>query len=204
MNLGSWYEIIVEGTPCSLIISWMYRWVNFSKGQFALMGKKWADLVNLSTITYMELYPANVLGSHITKSIEILSCFHSRISKVCSAPNGFWCSIFTFWKTKHLFTNFATSELILGHQKILRDLNTSCLFQGAPWSYSSKLSPKFYLWDHLPQVHIFFCGTFIILHHPEQILSIFPTQSKLWSYGTLDHFVELTRSALLKLLIGLI
>ena len=67
---------MLDGTPCNLTVSLMYREVNFSKENLILMGIKCADLVNLSTTTQIESKPLGVLGSPTTKSMEILSHFH--------------------------------------------------------------------------------------------------------------------------------
>jgi len=32
----------------------MYKWANFSKENLMLIGRKWADFVNLSTMNYLE------------------------------------------------------------------------------------------------------------------------------------------------------
>ena len=111
------------------------------------MGKKWAGLVNLSTITYMALYLVDVLGKLITKSIEMLSHFHSRISNGCNFPNGLWCSIFIFWQIKHLFTKLATSDVMPGHQNIfLRSwyilLMPGCTVNSLLWASSKILSQR--------------------------------------------------------------
>ena len=109
------------------------------------MGKKWVNLVNLSIITHTASYLAGVFGSPITKSIEILSHFYLGISKGYSAPNSFWWSIFTFWQIKHLFTNSAISDFILGYQNIsLRSwyilLIPGCIIKLLLWA-SSKILP---------------------------------------------------------------
>lgn len=64
---------MLEGTPCSLITSLKYNWVNFSNENLTLIGKKCTDFVSLSTITQMESKPLGVLGKPTTKSIEMLS-----------------------------------------------------------------------------------------------------------------------------------
>ena len=38
------------------------------------------------------------------------SHFHLKISKGCSTPEDFWCSILTFWHTKHLLTTSCPSS----------------------------------------------------------------------------------------------
>ncbi|KAJ0512047.1 hypothetical protein HanIR_Chr11g0558861 [Helianthus annuus] len=53
------------------------------------MGKKWADLVSLSTITHIVSFPFLVLGNLVIKSIVTHSHFHSGSSGCCSKPDGF-------------------------------------------------------------------------------------------------------------------
>ena len=49
-------------------------------------GKKWADFVRRSTITQIESYPFEVLGSPTMKSILISSHFHEGIFRGCKGP----------------------------------------------------------------------------------------------------------------------
>ncbi|KAJ0940323.1 hypothetical protein HanRHA438_Chr02g0082071 [Helianthus annuus] len=53
------------------------------------MGRKCADLVNLSTITYIVSFPFLVFGNLVMKSIVTISHFHSGSSGCCSKPDGF-------------------------------------------------------------------------------------------------------------------
>jgi len=75
VNLGSLLDTMLDGTPCNLTISLMYREVNFSKENLILI-IKCVDLVNLSTTTQIKSKPLGVIGSPTTKSMEILSYFH--------------------------------------------------------------------------------------------------------------------------------
>ncbi|MFS7943686.1 hypothetical protein Hanom_Chr06g00503161 [Helianthus anomalus] len=59
------------------------------------MGRKCADLVNLSTITHTVSFPFLVFGNLVMKSIVTISHFHSGSSGCCSKPDGFWCSALT-------------------------------------------------------------------------------------------------------------
>jgi len=62
--------------------------------------------------------PFAVFCKLVTKSIEILSYFHSRILNSCMNPDGFWCSTFDLWQTKQEYTNSTTSFFIPDHQSI--------------------------------------------------------------------------------------
>jgi hypothetical protein len=44
-------------------------------------GMMWADLVKRSTMTHIELYPREVRGKPIMKSMQVFSHFHSGILK---------------------------------------------------------------------------------------------------------------------------
>ena len=78
---------------------------------------KWADLVNLSIITQIESNFPNVFGRPTTKSIVILSHFHSGMGILWSVLLGLWCSYFTCWQFGHLATKSTMSRFILLHQK---------------------------------------------------------------------------------------
>jgi len=60
-----------------------------SKEYRMLMGIKCADFVNLSMITQIESWFVGVFGKLDTKSIAMLSHFHSGTSKDCKNPDGF-------------------------------------------------------------------------------------------------------------------
>ncbi|MFS7962905.1 hypothetical protein Hanom_Chr08g00731971 [Helianthus anomalus] len=87
-NRPSLSEMIERGTPCRATISL----------------KKCADFVRRSTITQIISWPLGVLGSFVTKSIEICSHFHLGISGCCRSPEGFWYSALTLAHVKHLLT----------------------------------------------------------------------------------------------------
>jgi hypothetical protein len=50
------------------------------------MGMKWADLVKQSMVTHIELYPHEVQGKPMMKSMQMFSHFHSVILKGCWFP----------------------------------------------------------------------------------------------------------------------
>ncbi|MFS7957030.1 hypothetical protein Hanom_Chr07g00661581 [Helianthus anomalus] len=78
-----------SGTPCKDTTSSTYSWANFSMLKVSFIGRKWADLVNRSTITQIASFPFLVLGNLVTKSIVMSSHFHTGISNCCSRPEGF-------------------------------------------------------------------------------------------------------------------
>jgi len=82
------------------------------------IAKKCALLVNRSIITQMVSCLLKVRGRWVTKSMEMLSHFHTGISKGCRFPLGFWCSTFAFWQVRQADTNCATSFFIPCHQKV--------------------------------------------------------------------------------------
>ena len=84
VNLGSLSETNDIGTLCNLTISSTYNWANLSNESSLLTGRKCADFVSLSTITHMASCCLQVLGSPITKSIVILSHFHTGIGRAIS------------------------------------------------------------------------------------------------------------------------
>ena len=116
-NLVSLSEIILKGTPCCLNISYMYLFASASVDCPTLKGMKWALLVSQSMITHIALFPLGLLGRPTTKSMVILSHFHSGIGSGCSSPAVLWCSALTCWHTRQRTTNRAISLFIPCHQK---------------------------------------------------------------------------------------
>ena len=104
------------GTPCSDTMCLMYNYAYCATELVVLTGRKYADFVNLSTITHMESYPLCVLGNPTIKSIAIRSHFHSGNGISYNNPVDFWCSIFTYWQVRHEATNLATSFFNPLHQ----------------------------------------------------------------------------------------
>ena len=113
---GSRSDTIDIGTPCNLTISEIYKDANLSKESICCIGKKCADLVSQSTITHTALCFWNIHGNSITKSIIILSYFHSSIFNDCDFSAGAWCSAFTCWHVKYLAMYSTTSFFIVGHR----------------------------------------------------------------------------------------
>jgi len=109
---------MLPGILCNLTISSIYNWANLAIDILRFIAKKWALLVNWSTTTQIASWPLKVHGKWVTKSIAMLSHFHTGISKGCSVPPGLWCSSITFWQVKQVDTNCATSFFISCHQKV--------------------------------------------------------------------------------------
>ena len=76
------------GIPCNRTISLIYSWASLSTPQVFQIGRKWADLVNRSTITQMALFFEVERDNPMTKSIAIEPHFQVRISKGHSLPTG--------------------------------------------------------------------------------------------------------------------
>jgi hypothetical protein len=66
----------------------MYSSVYYPTLYVMAMGMKWADLVKRSTMTHIKLYPREVRGKPIIKSMQMFSHFHSGIFKGCRFPAG--------------------------------------------------------------------------------------------------------------------
>ena len=113
---GSLSDTIEIGTPCNLTISHIYKWLNVSIESETLIGRKWADFVKRSTTTQTTSCSLWDLGNSVTKFIMTCSYFHSTTGNGCNKPAGLWCSAFTCWQVKHLFTNLTTSDFIPFHQ----------------------------------------------------------------------------------------
>jgi hypothetical protein len=73
VNQGSQSETIDTGTPCNLTTSFIYNRANLSIESVIFIGKKRADLVNLSIITHIASLPFFPLGKPNTKSIVMSS-----------------------------------------------------------------------------------------------------------------------------------
>ena len=117
LNLESLSDTILAGTPCRRTTSCMYPSAKDSVDCPTLNGMKWADLVDRSTITQTALFPYGLRGKAVTKSMVILSHFHTGIGNGCKSPAGFWCSALTCWHIKHRDTYRAISRFIPFHQK---------------------------------------------------------------------------------------
>lgn len=104
VNWWSLSDTIEIRIPYNLTTSFTYIMVSLSTGFVIFIGKNMICFVNLSTITYIVLFPVLLFGSPITKSIVMSSHFHSGIKRGCNPPTCFWCSIFTCWHTTHLAT----------------------------------------------------------------------------------------------------
>jgi hypothetical protein len=66
----------------------MYNLASIFLEYVILIGMKWATLVNRSTITHKESYPALERGNPTIKSILISSHFHYGIFNGCNNPAG--------------------------------------------------------------------------------------------------------------------
>lgn len=115
LNLISLSDIILYKIPCRLTILSIYNSANLCKGWMILIDKKWVDLVSLSIITQIESHSFVVFGKLVTKSMEIISHFHSGILNGCIRPNDLWCSIFDSWQVKQAYRNSTTSLFIHGN-----------------------------------------------------------------------------------------
>ena len=116
VNCVPLFDTIETGTPCIGTILSRYSQAYWAAVYVMRTGKKCAVLVNLSTITHIESNSLVVLGNPVTKSIVILSLFHSGISKLWSVPTSLWCSTLTCWHVRHLTTKSATSFFMPFHQ----------------------------------------------------------------------------------------
>lgn len=82
------------------------------------MAWKWANLVNLSIITYMVSCFLLVPSNPIIKPVVTSFHFHFTISKRVNNVQDCWYSIFTCWYKTHLDTYSTTSFFMFGHQKL--------------------------------------------------------------------------------------
>ncbi|WZZ50526.1 hypothetical protein YC2023_050633 [Brassica napus] len=72
VNLGSRSETMSDGTPCNFMIWSMYNSANTSTLSVSRIGNKCVTLVNLSTITHIELFDLpGAVGNPVMKSMEI-------------------------------------------------------------------------------------------------------------------------------------
>jgi hypothetical protein len=108
-------DTIFLGTPCRHTIRDIYNSVRVALDYIILTGMKWATLVNLSTITNIESYPACVLGNLSMKSTLIYSHFHSGIFNGCNNLAGLWCSALTQRHVSHNDTYSAISWFLSYH-----------------------------------------------------------------------------------------
>ena len=88
VNLGSLSDTIDIGTPCSRTILFKYFSANCSSEHPQRISMKCVDFVSLSMITHTALIPLIVRGNPVTKSIVILSHFHTGIRRGCNMPDG--------------------------------------------------------------------------------------------------------------------
>jgi hypothetical protein len=78
---------------------------------------KQADLVKRSTMIHIELYPREVQGKPIMKSMQMSSHFHSGMLKGCRFLAGLKLSAFTHQQVLHSDTYFAISRFVLVYHK---------------------------------------------------------------------------------------
>ena len=81
--------VMVLGTPCKLTILDTYSRASSSTQYEVLTGRKWATLVNVSTMTQIALLPRRVLGNPVMKSIQTSSHFHCDTGSGWRSPAGF-------------------------------------------------------------------------------------------------------------------
>ena len=89
VNWGSLSSIILVGTLCNFTITLMYNLVSFSREKSVLTSMKCANLVKRSTMTQMALFLLNIVSNLVTKSMVILSHFHSGTSNGCISRRVF-------------------------------------------------------------------------------------------------------------------
>ena len=106
--------------PWSDTILEIYKFANWLAVIVSLTGRKWATFENWSMTTKIASLPFWDLGRPVTKSIWILSHFHSGIGSGCRSPAGFWCSALTRRQTSHSSIYRAMSCFILDHQYFWR------------------------------------------------------------------------------------
>ena len=116
VNLGSQSEIITFGIPCSQKICFKKISAMFASLYVIFTGIKWDALLNLSTTTIIESFKFWFLGSPVTKSRLIISHFQLGMGNGWSNPAGCWCSILTYWHSKHLAIYYASSIFIFGQK----------------------------------------------------------------------------------------
>ena len=107
VNLESLFEMITSRNPCNFNISWENLFSTMGASSVVLPSIKCATLVNLSTTNRIESWWTMIFGKPIIKSIEITYHFFVGTSCGYKYPHGCWCSILTFWYSRHLDINFA-------------------------------------------------------------------------------------------------
>ena len=130
LNLVSLSDTILTETPCNRTISLMYLSARSSVDCPTLNGMKCADLVRRSTTTHTALFPFELRGRAVKKSIVTCSHFHSDIGKGCSNPAGLWCSTFTCWHIDtlpHIVRSLSSSY---STRNVTSDPNTFLFLQG--------------------------------------------------------------------------
>jgi hypothetical protein len=67
-------------------------------------------------MTHIASFPFFSLGNANTKSMVIISHFHSRICSGCNGHVGLWCSTLICCHIPHFDTYLVISLFMLGHQ----------------------------------------------------------------------------------------
>lgn len=131
-------------------------------------------LVNLSTITKMELCLCDVSGKNTTKSPEITCHLDIGMSCSCRSLVGLWWSTFTHWHLRNLMTNWTTSCFMRTQNKsffMSACVNNKFLYV-TPWGwffvYSLSQGCTFFLeistvhlvQGHIPQTLVLFSSHF--------------------------------------------
>ena len=95
VNKESLSKMILWGMPWSQMMSQKNTYATIIVVNVVQIDKKWANLVNLSTIMMMMSWQWDNIGWPIIKSMDIVSHFHLGISFGLRSPQGWWCSTFT-------------------------------------------------------------------------------------------------------------
>lgn len=92
--------MILHGVPCNLKMSLTKIYATVGAVYEDLTGEKCATFVNQSMVTIMASCRQEDIGNLTTKSMEMMSHFHSWTACHCKNPDGCQCFALTRWHSR--------------------------------------------------------------------------------------------------------
>ena len=116
VNLVSRSLVMLRGKPCYDTTALKINSAMLSAVAGSSVGRNFAILLNLSMTTKMPVFPADVFGRSVRKSIAMSFQGPSGIGNGCRSPPGFYEEILLRWHMSQLAMCLVTASLSLGDQ----------------------------------------------------------------------------------------
>ena len=125
-------ETITFGTPCNLNIYFMKIYTMLTNLKLDLTGIKWVALLNWSTMTMIESCCRKFFDRPVTKSIQIVSHFHSGMGSGCNNLVGYWCFTLNLLHSKQWAKYSSTYFFMFGQKKSFMIMVIIFSYRGCP------------------------------------------------------------------------